>query len=313
MLKDKLKSVAAAAAFGAFAAVTTGVAFAEQVVGQPVDKAIGLQPSADGPDGIRTQQIAFHDGTLVPIITIITLFVLALLIWIVIRYNKRANKEAAQFSHNTLLEIAWTTIPVLILMVIAVSSFQLLYRTHDMPKPDLTVKVTGNQWYWTYEYPKAVAGGFSFDSNPLSEEEAKAKGVPFKLAVNKPMVVPAGKTIQVLVTGADVLHAFFIPSFGVQSTAIPGRINSVWFKAAKPGVYYGECNELCGVQHYFMPIEVDVKSQADYDAWVASHAKPAPATVAAAPAAISTTAPTAPAAAATPAAPAADKPASPQV
>jgi len=312
MLKDKLKSVAAAATFGAFAAMTTGAALAQQVVGQPVDKAIGMQPSADGPTGIRTQQIAFHDGTLVPIITIITLFVLGLLIWIVVRYNTKSNKTAAQFSHNTMLEIAWTTIPVLILMVIAVSSFQLLYREHDMPKPDLTVKATGNQWYWSYEYPKAAAGGFGYDSNPLSEAEAKARGVPFKLAVNKPLVVPAGKTIQVLVTGADVLHAFFIPSFGVQSTAIPGRINSVWFTAAKPGVYYGQCNELCGVQHYFMPIEVDVKTQAEYDAWVASHAKPAPAAIAAAPAATPTTAATS-VPAATPAASAADKPASPQV
>jgi cytochrome c oxidase subunit II len=316
MLKDRLKSVAAVATFGAYAAMTAGAALAQGVVGQPVDKAIGMQPSADGPMGIRTQQIAFHNDILVPIITIITLFVLALLLWIIVRYNKRANKTPAQFSHNTVLEIVWTTVPIIILMIIAVSSFQLLYREHDMPKPDLTVKATGNQWYWSYEYPKAAAGGFSFDSNPLTEEQAKAKNLPFKLAVNNPLVVPAGKTVQVLVTGADVLHAFFIPAFGVQSTAVPGRVNSVWFKAEKPGIYYGQCNELCGVQHYFMPIMVDVRSPADYEAWVASHGKPA---VAAAPATTSVTAPAAaPAAtptsasAVSPAAPAAAKPAATQ-
>ena len=149
MLKDRLKSVAAIATFGAYAALTTGGALAQSVVGQPVARAIGMQPSADGPLGIRSQQIAFHDGTLMPIITGITLFVLGLLLWIVVRYNKRANPKPAQFSHNTLLEIAWTTVPVIILMVIAVSSFQLLYREHDMPKPDLTLKATGNQWYWS--------------------------------------------------------------------------------------------------------------------------------------------------------------------
>ncbi len=310
MVMDRLKSVAAIATFGAYAAMTTGTALAQKVVGQPVDRAIGMQPSADGALGIRTQQIAFHDGLLMPIITGITLFVLALLLWIAVRYNKRSNPKPAQFSHNTLLEIAWTTVPVIILMVIAVSSFQLLYREHDMPKPDLTLEATGNQWYWSYEYPKAAAGGFSFDSNPLTEEQAKAKGLPFKLAVNNPLVVPAGKTVQVLVTGADVLHAFFIPAFGVQSTAVPGRVNSVWFKAEKPGIYYGQCNELCGVQHYFMPIMVDVRSPADYEAWVATHGKPA---VAAAPAAAAPAAPAATSASAvSPAAPAAAKPATTQ-
>ena len=308
MVKDKLKSIAAAATFGVYAAMTSGAALAEQVIGKPVDKAIGMQPAGDGMGGIRGQQIAFHDNILLPIITLITLFVLALLIWIIVRYNKRSNPTPAQFSHNTALEIAWTTVPVLILMFVAIFSFRLLYREHDMPKPDLTVKATGNQWYWSYEYPKAAAGGFSFDSNPLSEDEAKAKGLPFKLAANKPLVIPAGKTIQVLVTGADVLHAFFIPAFGVQATAIPGHVNSVWFKADKPGIYYGQCNELCGVQHYFMPIMIDARAPADYDAWVATHANPAApaAAVAAAPA---TTAPTS---AAAPAAPAAAKPASPQ-
>ena len=287
MRKDWLKAAASIA--GSVAALSAATAAFAETVGQPTDRAIGMQGSADGALGIRTQQIAFHNDILMPIITGITLFVLALLIWIIVRYNKRANPKPAQFTHNTMIEIVWTVAPIVILMIIAVSSFQLLYREHDMPRPDLTVKATGNQWYWNYEYPKAV-GGFSYDSNPISEEEAKASGRPFKLAVNKPLVVPAGKTIQVLVNANDVLHAFFIPAFGVQSTAVPGRVNSVWFRAEKPGVYYGQCNELCGVQHYFMPIEVDVMAQADYDAWVASHKKPA-AALAAAPTAPATTAP----------------------
>ena len=242
-----------------------------------------------------------------PIITFITLFVLGLLIWIILRYNRKTNPTPAQFSHNTALEIAWTTGPVLILMFVAIFSFRLLFHYHTMPKPDLTLKATGNQWYWSYEYPKTL-GGMAYDSNPLSEPDAKAAGLPFKLAVNHPLVVPAGKTIQVLVNGADVLHSFFIPAFGVQATAVPGRTNTVWFRAEKPGTYFGQCNELCGVQHYFMPIMVVVKSPADFDAWVASQAKkPAPA-VAAAPA----TSVSAPAGAASVAAPAAATPAATQ-
>jgi len=297
MRKDWLKAATQVA--GSLAALSAATAAFADTLGQPTDRAIGLQGAADGPGGIRTQQIAFHDGILLPIITLITLFVLALLIIVILRFNKRANPKPAQFTHNTTVEIIWTVAPVVILMIIAVSSFQLLYREHDMPKPDLTVKATGNQWYWNYEYPK-VAGGFSYDSNPLSEDQAKAAGRPFKLAVNNPLVVPAGKTIQVLVYGNDVLHAFFIPAFGVQSTAVPGRVNSVWFRAEKPGVYYGQCNELCGVQHYFMPIEVDVMAEADYNAWVATHAKPAAALAAA---------PTAPAASAPVSAPAGAAPA----
>jgi cytochrome c oxidase subunit 2 len=164
-------------------------------------------------------------------------------------------------------------------------SFRLLYAYHDMPKPDLTVKVTGNQWYWTYEYPDA--GDYSFDSNMLTEAKANEQGPGlYRLAVDQPLVVPVNKTVQVLTTGADVLHSFFIPAFGVQITTTPGRINQTWFKATREGTYYGQCNELCGVNHSFMPIEVKVVSQAEYDAWIAPHMKkPAAATVAATPAA----------------------------
>ena len=217
---------------------------------------------------------------LLPIIVAISLFVLALLVWIVVRYNAKANPTPARFTHNTAVEIVWTLAPVLILMFIAIFSFRLLYAYHDMPKPDVTVKVTGNQWYWTYEYPES--GGFSFDSIPLKEKEAEAKGPGlYRLAVDNPMVVPVGATVQVLATGADVLHSFFVPAFGIQETTIPGRINQTWFKPEREGIYYGQCNELCGVNHSFMPIEIDVVSRPKYLAWLAGHTKKTPAAAAA--------------------------------
>lgn len=271
-----------------------------ETLGQPTDKALGLQ--ASGSD-MRDFAAFFHNVILLPIITAICLFVLALLVWIVIRYNKRANPVPAKFAHNTPLEIVWTALPVLILTGIAAVSFPLLYKYHDVPKADLTVKAVGNQWYWSYEYPDQKVAEYT--SNILPEDQATAQHVPYKLATTAPLVVPVGKVTKVLVTGADVLHAFFIPAFGVQTTAIPGRVNEVWFKPRTTGVYYGECNELCGVNHAFMPIEVRVVSQADFDAWIAAHAaKPAPAAAApaAAPAATpaSTTAPAAAAPASAP-------------
>lgn len=270
-----------------------GVAAAD-TLGRPTNGALGLQPSGDE---MRDTAAFFHNVILLPTITAISLFVLALLVWVVVRYNKRANPTPAKFSHNTPLEVVWTVVPVVILTVIAAFSFPLLYKYHDVPKADLTIKATGNQWYWAYEYPDQKIA--EYVSNPLPEDKA---GDLYKLAVDKPIVVPVGKTVKVLVTGADVLHAFFIPAFGVQTTAIPGKVNEVWFQTRKTGKYYGQCNELCGVNHAFMPIEVDVLSQADFDAWVASHAaKPAqtPATVTSAPGA-PTTAQPGPAGGATP-------------
>ena len=268
-------------------------AHAEGTLGRPTNGAIGLQPSGDA---IRDQAAFFHNIILLPIITIISLFVLGLLAWIVIRYNAKRNPVPARFAHNTTIEIIWTVVPVLILVGIAAFSFPLLYAYHNTPKADVTIKATGNQWYWAYEYPDAKIAEYT--SNPQTTEKA---GDLYGLAVDNPLVVPVNKVTKVLVTGADVLHAFFIPAFGVQTTAIPGKVNEVWFKPRTLGKYYGECNELCGVNHSFMPIEVDVVSQADYDAWVAGHAaKPSPA---APPAISASTAPTAtPAPAATPAA-----------
>ena len=241
------------------------------IVGQPVNGAIGLQP-AHAP--LKVQAIFFHNDVLFPIITGITLFVLALLLICIIRFNKRANPVPAKWSHNTPIEIAWTTIPVLILMVIAVFSFKLLFAYHAMPKPDLTVKAPGYQWYWGYEYPEQKIPEFT--SNVLTKEDAAARNEPYLLAADNALVVPVHKTVHVLVTGADVIHDFALPAFGVKIDAVPGRVNDAWFNADKVGIYYGQCDQLCGVNHAFMPIEIRVVSQADFDAWVAKKA-PAPA------------------------------------
>jgi cytochrome c oxidase subunit 2 len=231
-----------------------------------------MQP---GVTALKHDAIFFHNAILLPIITAITLFVAALLLWCIFRFNKKANPVPARWSHNTPLEVAWTLVPVLILVVIAVFSFRLLFEYHDMPKPYMTVKATGYQWYWGYEYPDQKIP--EYVSNVLPEDQAKAKGVPYRLAATQPLVVPVNRTVQVLVTGADVIHAFAVPAFGVIMDAVPGRVNSTWFNADRIGTYYGSCRELCGVDHAFMPIEVKVVSQADFDAWVASKkgAKPA--------------------------------------
>ena len=246
---------------------------------------------------------------LLNIITVITVFVVVLLVYVMVRYNKRANPVPAKFSHNTVVEVVWTLVPVLILVFISIFSFKLLFAYNDMPKPDLTVKATGYQWYWGYEYPDQKIS--EYISNILPEDEAKSKKVPYRLAATEPLVIPVNKTVRVLVTGADVIHAFAVPSFGGIIDAVPGRVNETWIKADRVGTYYGSCRELCGVDHAFMPIEVHVVSQADFDAWVASkggslggEAAPAPAVTPAA------TEPAAPAAAA-PASPAADAPAAP--
>lgn len=278
---------------------------AAEVIGQPVNGAIGLQPAASQ---IRTDVINFHNLILMPIITGITLLVLALLIIVAVRFNKRANPTPARWSHNTPIEILWTVVPVLILMFIAIFSFRLLFEEHDMPKPYMTVKATGYQWYWGYEYPDKKIP--EFVSNILPEDKAKAKRVPYKLAATTPLVVPVNQVVRVLVTGADVIHAFAVPAFGIITDAVPGRVNETWFKVDRIGTFYGSCRELCGVDHAFMPIEVKVVSQADFDAWVASKAKPDPAaapTAAAAPAVAG--APAAAAAPPNPAAPAVATPA----
>ncbi|MBA3811902.1 MAG: cytochrome c oxidase subunit II [Caulobacteraceae bacterium] len=244
-----------------------------EVVGRPVDGGIALQPAASQ---IRRDVIVFHDHILLPIITAITLLVLGLLIVCVVRFNRRANPIPARWSHNTPVEVAWTVLPVLILMFIAIFSFKLLFEEHNMPRPYMTVKVTGRQWNWDYEYPEQKIGAYT------STLMAKAKaGSLYQLAANAPMVAPVNKVVRVQVTAEDVIHSFSVPAFGIKVDAVPGRLNETWFKADRTGVFYGQCSQLCGVDHAFMPIEVRVVPQAEFDAWVASKTQK-PVTVAAA-------------------------------
>ncbi len=268
-MKAKIQGIAGVVA-GAGAAMMGSLAFAQERLGQPTPGGMGLQQAASP---LKHEAHFFHDIILLPIITVISLFVLGLLIWVVVRYNKRANPTPAKFSHNTLLEVAWTLIPVLILMFIAIFSFGLLFKYHNMPKPDLTVKAVGYQWNWGYEYPDQKIP--EFISNMLPEDEVAKRGLPkdlYRLAATEPMVVPVNKVVRVQVTGADVIHAFALPAFGLKTDAIPGRLNETWFKAEKVGTYYGQCSELCGVDHAFMPIEIKVVTQAEFDAWVATKA-----------------------------------------
>ena len=205
----------------------------------------------------------FHDFLLWLIIAI-TLFVLALLVIVVVRFNARANPTPSRTTHNTLLEVMWTLVPVIILVAIAVPSFKLLFLELTIPPADVTVKATGKQWYWSYSYPDAK---FEFDSLMLKDNERKADQ-PRLLAVDNELVVPVNKVIRVQVIGSDVIHAFAVPSFGIKIDAVPGRLNETWFKATREGIYYGQCSELCGRDHAYMPIAVRVVNDRDYTAWL---------------------------------------------
>ncbi|TVQ33728.1 MAG: cytochrome c oxidase subunit II [Geminicoccaceae bacterium] len=230
--------------------------------GEPSPWQLGLQAAAAP---IKEQVIAFHDMMLV-IITVICLVVLALLIYVCVRFRASANPRPSRTTHNTTLEVVWTAVPVLILVVIAVPSFKLLYYEDTIPEADLTIKAIGKQWYWTYEYPDN--GNFTFDAFMLTREEAEAAGKPALLATDEDVVVPAGATVRVLITATDVLHSWAIPAFGVKRDAIPGRLNETWFRVDEPGMYYGQCSELCGVGHGFMPIAIRVVPEEDFAAWV---------------------------------------------
>jgi cytochrome c oxidase subunit 2 len=225
---------------------------------------MGLQPA--GSEVARNVHF-FHNAVLMPVITIIVLFVLGLMVYVSVRFNKKANPVPARFTHNTAVEVVWTVAPVIILLFIAIFSYKLLFQFNDTPRADLTVKATGYQWYWGYEYPDQEIAEIT--SVMLPEAQAKAQGRPFKLAVDNPMVVPQGAVVKVLVTGADVIHSFGIPAFGFTFDAIPGRVNETWFKAERTGIYYGQCRELCGVDHAFMPIQVNVVPRAEFASWVA--------------------------------------------
>jgi len=231
-------------------------------IGQPEEWQIDLQQMVT-PVG---HGIASFHTWLVWLITLISLFVLALLAVIVVRFNERANPTPSRTTHNTLLEVAWTVVPVLILIAIAIPSFRLLREQLVIPAHDVVVKATGNSWYWSYEYP-ADQGGFRFESNMIPETELKP-GQPRLLAADNEMVVPVNKVVRVQVTAADVLHNFAVPSFGVRIDAVPGRLNETWFRAEREGIYYGQCSELCGNGHPYMPINVRVVNEQDYAAWL---------------------------------------------
>ena len=243
---------------------SAGAAFAG--LGEPSPWQMGLQDSASP----VMDDITSFNTFLFWLTSAIAVFVLVLLAVVIVRFNARANPIPSRTTHNMLLEIMWTIVPVVILAAIAVPSFRLLYVELDVPKPDLTVKVTGKQWFWTYAYPDN--GNFEFDSLMVDEKDLKP-GQLRLLAVNREMVVPVNKIVHVLVTGADVIHSFNVPSFGIRIDAVPGRINDTWFKATKEGVFYGQCSELCGKDHSFMPIAVHVVSQADFDTWAAQAKK----------------------------------------
>jgi cytochrome c oxidase subunit 2 len=221
---------------------------------------MALQPAATP---VAENIHALHDGLLV-VITLISLFVLALLVIVMFRFNARANPTASRTTHNTLIEVVWTVVPVLILIGIAIPSFKLLYFQRVIPQADLTIKAIGNQWYWSYEYPDL--GGVAFDSYMLKDDELK-EGQPRLLSVDKEVVVPVGKTVHLLTTANDVIHSWAMPSFGVKIDSIPGRMNDDWFRVEREGVYYGQCSELCGKDHAYMPIAVRAVSEDAYKQW----------------------------------------------
>jgi cytochrome c oxidase subunit 2 len=244
--------------FGAVA--VSQVAFAE--LGQPAPWEYKLQESGSP---IMDHIEWFHNWLLV-IISVITLFVLALLVTVMVKFNARANPVPSRTTHNTLIEVAWTLIPVLILVAIAIPSFRLLFQELDIPKADLTIKATGKQWYWSYEYPDN--GKFEFDSLLACDESRTKCQAPRLLSVDNELVVPVNKIVRVETTGADVIHSFTVPAFGIKIDAIPGRLNETWFQASKTGMYYGQCSELCGKDHAYMPIAVRVVSDQEFATWI---------------------------------------------
>jgi len=231
-------------------------------VEEPQPWQLGMQAAASP---VREHIDALHDELLV-IITLIALFVLGLLLYTILRYNAKRNPVPSKTTHHPLLEVVWTVVPVFILFIIAVPSFKLMYYMDHAQKADMTLKVTGHQWYWSYEYPDQ--GGLAFDSNMMPEADAVKAGKPRLLEVDNPVVVPVDTVIRILVTGTDVLHSWFLPAMGVQEYAVIGRINESWMSVDREGTYYGQCNQICGINHPFMPIEIKAVSKADFAKWV---------------------------------------------
>ena len=260
LFAPKLALAAAAATL-----LLCGAALADNV-GYPVPGQIGFQKAVTS----VARDIHFlHNVILMPIITLISLFVLGLLAYVAWRFIDKANPTPSKTTHHAGLEVAWTVIPVLILVVIAIPSFKLLTKQLVFPEADVVIKVTGNQWYWSYEYPKDQGGGFGFDSNLKPDEEIKpAEGDIRLLSVDNEFVVPVDKVVRMQITASNVIHSFVIPSFGIRIDAVPGRLNETWFKAEREGMYYGQCSKLCGQNHAYMPIAVRVVSADRYAAWL---------------------------------------------
>ena len=233
----------------------------EAFANQPKEWQLGFQnPASDSMRDI----VSFHNNLLLPIIIAISVFVLFLMLYACVKFRASANPNPSKRTHNVTVEILWTLIPCLILIVMAVPSFKILYKQDTIPKADLTIKAVGYQWYWGYEYPDE---NIIFDSYMIEEKDLRADQ-PRLLAVDNEVVVPVNKVVKVLITANDVLHAWALPAFGVKRDAVPGRINETWFKAEKEGTYYGQCSELCGIKHAFMPITVKVVSEEDYQEWL---------------------------------------------
>ena len=254
-------AIAATLLGGVVALAGAPLALADNVE-QPLPWQIAMQPAASP---VREHIDALHNELLV-IITLITLFVLGLLCYTMIRFNAKRHPVPSKVTHNTVIEMLWTVVPVLILVTIAVPSFKLMYYMDHAQHADMTLKVTGHQWYWSYEYPDQ--GGLAFDSNMMPEDQAVKDGKPRLLEVDNPVVLPVGTVVRVLVTGTDVLHSWFMPAMGVQEYAVVGRLNESWLSIDHEGTYYGQCNQICGVNHPFMPIEIKGVSKDDFAKWL---------------------------------------------
>jgi cytochrome c oxidase subunit 2 len=305
----KVVAIAAALAFGGAAQAQEALAPAETPAATAAAAPAAAQPAVNianagtaptpglgQPDGgwnIQPQVTELgrwasdFNTILLMIMSVVTVIVFGLLIFAIARFRRGANPTPSKTAHNTLLEVIWTGVPIMILFAIAIPSIRLLLDQYDPPRADVTIKATGHQWYWSYEYPDH--GGFGFDAVMLSDDDAAKAGEPRNLATDNRVVVPVGKTVKLLVTASDVLHAWTIPAFWVKMDAVPGKINETWFKAEREGVYYGQCSELCGTKHGFMPIAVEVVAQDKFDAGVAARQADAGIEVASAPAAAPTT------------------------
>lgn len=267
-LLTSLSGAVTALALSAGAAVAQSLPDNLPVIGAPVDGALGFQPAAtELADGIH-----WLDSFILVIISVICAFVLLLLLTVILRYNRRANPEPAKFTHNSPLEVAWTAVPILVLVVIGSFSLPALFKQQIMPEADVVIKVTGHQWYWSYEYTDEDV---AFDSFMLFPDELADHGYSedlYRLATNTAVVVPTGKIVLMQVTADDVIHSWAMPAFGVKQDGVPGRLAELWFEVeeGKEGIYFGQCSELCGKDHAFMPITVKAVNQADYDTWLAS-------------------------------------------